>query len=91
MHTADSLVPEPSPFEVGTVMQKVKRYELTCIDQILAEMIQAGGKTQIPYSILHSEGHYLKSYFSACQKILLFDGTQRFIIAFRKAHHWTLS
>jgi hypothetical protein len=47
MHTADPLVPEPSPFVVAIVIQKLKKYT----EQIPAEVIQPGGNTRT----LHSE------------------------------------
>jgi len=52
MHTAEPLVPEPSPFNVE-VVGKLERYKSSGIDQILAEIIQAGSNT------LHSEIHEL--------------------------------
>jgi hypothetical protein len=39
------LVPAPSPFEVEIAIAKLKRYKLLGNDQILAELIQAGGET----------------------------------------------
>jgi hypothetical protein len=42
MHSAEPLVPDPSPFEVETAIAK---YKLPSSDQILAELIQAGGET----------------------------------------------
>jgi hypothetical protein len=44
IHTAKPLVPQSSPFEVEIVIPKLKRYKLLGIDQILAEVIQAGGQ-----------------------------------------------
>jgi hypothetical protein len=40
-HTAEPLVPDPSPFEVA--IAKLKRYKSPGSDQIPAELIQAGG------------------------------------------------
>jgi hypothetical protein len=40
-HTVEPLIPELSSFED----EKLKRYEVPSIDQILAELIQAGGNT----------------------------------------------
>jgi hypothetical protein len=34
-------IPEPSPFEVETVIAKLRKYKLPGIDQIPAELIQA--------------------------------------------------
>jgi hypothetical protein len=38
-HTAESLVPDPSPFGAETATAKLKRYKLPCSDQTMAEMI----------------------------------------------------
>jgi hypothetical protein len=43
IHTAEPLVPEPSSFEVA--IEKLISYKSPGIDQIPAELIQAGGKT----------------------------------------------
>jgi hypothetical protein len=43
MHTAETLVPEPSTFEVEIAIEKLRRYESPGIDQNSAELIQAGG------------------------------------------------
>jgi hypothetical protein len=43
IHVAELLVPEPSTFEVETATAKLKRYKTPDIDQISAELIQAGG------------------------------------------------
>jgi hypothetical protein len=45
MHTAQPLVSEPSSFEVEITTEKSKRYKSPGIDQILAELVQAGGIT----------------------------------------------
>jgi hypothetical protein len=42
IHIAEPLVPEPSPFAVGTATEKLEKYKLPGIDQIPSEMIQAG-------------------------------------------------
>jgi hypothetical protein len=42
-HTAEPLVPDPSPFEVEVAIAKLKRYKSPGSDQIPAELIQAGG------------------------------------------------
>jgi hypothetical protein len=39
IHTAEQLVPYPSPFEAEIVITKLKRYKLPGSDQILAELI----------------------------------------------------
>jgi hypothetical protein len=51
IHTAEPLVPAPSPFAVEIVIVKFIKYKLPHIDQILAKLIQARGET------LHSEIH----------------------------------
>jgi hypothetical protein len=45
MHTVESLVPECSYLEVEIAIEKLKRYKSLGVDQILAELIQAGGNT----------------------------------------------
>ncbi|PNF20265.1 hypothetical protein B7P43_G15396 [Cryptotermes secundus] len=49
IHTAEPLVPDPSPFEVESAFAKLKRYKSPGSDQIPAELIQATGE------ILHSK------------------------------------
>jgi hypothetical protein len=56
IHTAEPLVPEPSSSEVEIAVEKLKRYNSPGIDQIPAELIQAGGNT------LHSEIHKLINF-----------------------------
>jgi hypothetical protein len=53
IHTAEPIVPEPSSFDVEIATEKLKRYKSPGIDQIPAELIQAGGNT------LRSEIHKL--------------------------------
>jgi hypothetical protein len=53
IHTTKPLVPEPSPFDVEISIAKLKKYKLPGSNQILAELIQAGGET------LRSEIHKL--------------------------------
>jgi hypothetical protein len=43
IHTAEPLVPDPNPFEVEIPTAKLKGYKSPGSDQILAELIQAGG------------------------------------------------
>ena len=50
IHTAKTLVPEPSAFEVELAVEKLKSHKSPGIDQIPAELIKAGGRT-IPYEI----------------------------------------
>jgi hypothetical protein len=45
IHTAERLVPGPSSFEVEITIVKLKKYKSPDNDQILEEMIQAGGKS----------------------------------------------
>jgi hypothetical protein len=52
-HTAEQLVPDPSPFEAEIAIAKLKKYKSPGSDQILAELIQAGCQT------LHVEIHKL--------------------------------
>jgi hypothetical protein len=44
IHTAKPLVPEPSAFDVGMAIEKLKRYKTSGIDQILAELIKQGAE-----------------------------------------------
>jgi hypothetical protein len=53
IHTAEPLVPEPSLVEVEIAIGKLKSYGSPGTDQILIEMIKAGGET------LYSEIHRL--------------------------------
>jgi hypothetical protein len=45
IHIAESLVPDLSPFEVEIAIAKLQKYKLPVIDQIPAELTQAGGET----------------------------------------------
>jgi hypothetical protein len=42
IHTAEPLVPEPSAFEVGLAIEKLKSHKSAGIDQISAKLIKAG-------------------------------------------------
>jgi len=53
IHTAEPLVPEPSAIEVELAVVELKSHKSPCIDQILAELIKAGGRT------IHYEIHKL--------------------------------
>jgi hypothetical protein len=55
MHTAEPLVPEPSASEVEVAVGKLKSNNTADVDQILAELIQAGAK------LLQSKIHKLLS------------------------------
>jgi hypothetical protein len=63
IHTAEPLVPDPSPFEVEITIAKLKRYKSQRSDQILAEFIQAGGE------ILHSKINKLSSSNWSMEKL----------------------
>ena len=45
IHTAEPLVPEPSATDVELAINKLKSHKMPGIDQILAELIKAGGRT----------------------------------------------
>jgi hypothetical protein len=45
IHTVEPLVPEPSALEVEMAIGKLKSHKSPGIDQILAEIIKAGGRT----------------------------------------------
>jgi hypothetical protein len=45
IHTAEPFVPEPSASEIEVAIGKLKRYKFPGVDQIPAEIIQAGGET----------------------------------------------
>jgi len=45
IHTVEPLVPEPGAFEVELAIGKLKNHKSPGIDQILAELIKAGGRT----------------------------------------------
>ena len=45
IHTAEPLVPEPSASELELAIEKLKSHKSPGIDQILAELIKAGGRT----------------------------------------------
>ena len=45
IHTAEPLVPEPSAFDVELAIEKIKRHKSLGIDQIPAELIKAGCRT----------------------------------------------
>jgi len=53
IHTPESLVPEPSASNVEMAIEKLKSHKSPGIDQIPAELIKAGGKTN------HCEIHKL--------------------------------
>jgi hypothetical protein len=51
IHTAEPLVPGPSHHEVEIAIAMLKRHTWPCSDQILAEVIQAGGDTLAPAAV----------------------------------------
>jgi hypothetical protein len=51
MHTTEPLVPDPSPSELETAFMKLRKYKPLGSDQILEEIIQAGGETLL--SVIH--------------------------------------
>ena len=53
IHTAQPLVPEPSAFEVGMAIEKLKGHKSSGVNQMPAELIKAGGRT------IHYEIHEL--------------------------------
>jgi hypothetical protein len=58
IHTAEPLVPEPSLVEVEVAIGKLKSYKSPGTDQILAELIKAGGETL--YSELQTYLFYME-------------------------------
>jgi hypothetical protein len=57
VHTAEPLVPKPSPSENETAITNLKRYKSPGSDQIPAELIQAGGE------ILRTKIHKLIKFY----------------------------
>ena len=45
IHTAESLVPEPSAFNLELAVENLRSHKLPGIDQIPAELFKAGGRT----------------------------------------------
>jgi hypothetical protein len=62
IHTAEPLLPELNSFKVEIATEKLKRYKLPGTEQMLAELIQAGGNT------LCSEIHKLLLLFGIKEK-----------------------
>jgi hypothetical protein len=48
IHTAETLVPDPCTFKFEIAIAKLKTYKSPGNDQILAELIQAGGEILCP-------------------------------------------
>jgi hypothetical protein len=59
IHTAESLVPEPSLVEVETATGKLKRYTYPGTDQIPAELIKS--RDEILYSQIHRLIHSMRN------------------------------
>jgi hypothetical protein len=55
VHTAEPLVPGPSHLEVEIAIAKLKKYKSPSSDQILAELIQAGGNHTLINSVWKKE------------------------------------
>jgi hypothetical protein len=72
IHTAEPIVPDPSPFEVEIAIRKLVRNKSPSSNQIPAELIQAGGET------LRSEIHQLIN--SICNKEKLSDQRKEYVI-----------
>ena len=47
IHTAEPLVPEPSACELELAIEKIKSHKSPGTDKIPAELIKAGGRTQV--------------------------------------------
>jgi hypothetical protein len=56
VHTAEPLVPGPSCLEVEIAIAKLKKYKLPGSDQMLSELIQAGGEVllYVIHKLIHS-------------------------------------
>jgi len=51
IHTAEPLVPEPRAFEIEMAIEELKIYKSPSIEQIPAEILKAGGRTN--RSVIH--------------------------------------
>jgi hypothetical protein len=80
IHTAELLVPDPSPFEVEIAIEMLEEYKLSDSGQILAELIQAGGET---YSLRFVNSSILFTVRKNClisgRSLLLYHFTRRAI------------
>jgi hypothetical protein len=45
MHISEPLAPDPSSCEVEIAIAKLEKYKLQGIDEILVELVEAGGET----------------------------------------------
>jgi hypothetical protein len=87
MHTAEPLVPEPILFKVEISNENLRRYKLSGTDQILAELIQAGGNT------LCSEMHKLilfgirKNCHSSGRNFIITKGVIKLNVVFLQEYH----
>jgi hypothetical protein len=57
MHSAEPLVPEPGSFVNEIANEKLEKYKLPGINQILGQMIHIGGKSLCPE--MHKLIHYI--------------------------------
>jgi hypothetical protein len=59
IHTAESLVPGPSPLEVEIAIAELNKYKSPGSDQILTEIIQAGKETLLSqiHKLINSVWH----------------------------------
>jgi len=91
MHTAEPLVPRPSSVKIKVTIEKPKRYKSPGIDQILAELIQAGGDSYVMKSrnllILfgirnncHTSGRNLLSYVFIKRVIKMLPTTYKLLL-----------
>ncbi|PNF42182.1 hypothetical protein B7P43_G07312, partial [Cryptotermes secundus] len=95
IHTAEPLVPDPSPFEVESAIAKLKRYKWPGSDQIREKLSQAGGET------LESESHkFIDSFLNreefvrSGEGVLLHQFTRRVtkltLVIIRGYHYYQL-
>jgi hypothetical protein len=76
IYTPETLVPDPSPFEVEIAIVKLKNYESAGSNQIPVELIQAGGET------LRSEIHSPLILFGI-RKNCLMNGRSQLLYQFK--------
>jgi len=91
---AEPLVPEPIAFEVKMAIEQLKRHKSPRIDQVPAELIKEGGRTICSeiHFVLHAAVLLEKLTGSLLvKKIPAFYGTRRFITAFTRPFHLSLS
>jgi hypothetical protein len=76
IYSADPLVPDPSHLQFEISIAKLKMYKFPGSDQILPEIIQAGGETLV--SMIH------KLISSICNNEELFDQWKDSVVPIRK-------